>query len=57
MKIGQMASYLDQGLPEPVREQLAQLQANAPSMSSELAAQVVAEELGDPPENVFATCK
>jgi len=55
MKIGQMASYLDQGLPEPVREQLAQLQANAPSMSSELAAQVVTEELGDRPENVFAT--
>jgi predicted unusual protein kinase regulating ubiquinone biosynthesis (AarF/ABC1/UbiB family) len=55
MKIGQMASYLDQGLPEPVREQLAQLQANAPSMSGELAAQVVAEELGDRPERIFAT--
>jgi predicted unusual protein kinase regulating ubiquinone biosynthesis (AarF/ABC1/UbiB family) len=55
MKIGQMASYLDQGLPEPVREQLAQLQANAPSMSAELAAEVVAKELGDRPENVFGT--
>ena len=55
MKIGQMASYLDQGLPEPVRERLAQLQANAPSMAPELAAQVVAEELGDVPENLFST--
>ena len=27
MKLGQMASYLDQGLPEPVREALAELQA------------------------------
>src|SRR5688500_9756356 len=33
MKLGQMASYLDQGLPEPVREALAELQQNAPPMS------------------------
>ncbi len=55
MKLGQMASYLDQGLPEPVREQLARLQADAPSMTPELAAQVVREELGAPPERIFAT--
>jgi predicted unusual protein kinase regulating ubiquinone biosynthesis (AarF/ABC1/UbiB family) len=54
MKIGQMASYLDQGLPGPVREQLAQLQADAPSMTPELAAQVVKEELGHTPEDLFA---
>ena len=36
MKIGQMASYLDQGLPEPVREALAELQADAPPMAAEL---------------------
>ena len=54
MKLGQMASYLDQGLPEPVRDALAQLQADAPPMSYELVAQVVREELGDDPENVFA---
>ena len=41
MKLGQMASYLDDGLPEPVRLALAQLQANAPPMSAELAAEVV----------------
>ena len=53
MKVGQMASYLDDGLPEPVRQALAQLQANAPPMSAELAAGVVTEELGAPPEKLF----
>ena len=46
MKIGQMASYLDEGLPEPLRLALSQLQSNAPPMSSELAAQAVERELG-----------
>lgn len=53
MKVGQMASYLDDGLPEPVRLALAELQSNAPPMSSELAAEVVERELGAPPEKVF----
>jgi predicted unusual protein kinase regulating ubiquinone biosynthesis (AarF/ABC1/UbiB family) len=53
MKVGQMASYLDQGLPEPIREQLAQLQADAPPMSGELAAGVVERELGASPTEVF----
>jgi predicted unusual protein kinase regulating ubiquinone biosynthesis (AarF/ABC1/UbiB family) len=38
-----------------VREQLAQLQANAPGMTSELAAEVVVRELGAQPEDGFAT--
>ncbi len=54
MKLGQMASYLDQGLPEPVRDALAQLQADAPPMSAELAAGVVERELGAPPDVIFA---
>ncbi|MGQ0831760.1 MAG: ABC1 kinase family protein [Microthrixaceae bacterium] len=54
MKLGQMASYLDQGMPEHVRAALAELQANAPPMSAELAARVVTEELGAPPDQVFA---
>jgi predicted unusual protein kinase regulating ubiquinone biosynthesis (AarF/ABC1/UbiB family) len=54
MKIGQMASYLDTGLPEPVREALAGLQRDAPPMAPELAALVVTEEFGRPPEEVFA---
>jgi predicted unusual protein kinase regulating ubiquinone biosynthesis (AarF/ABC1/UbiB family) len=53
MKIGQMASYLDDGLPEPVRQALAQLQAAAPPMSAELAASVVERELGRGPDDVF----
>jgi predicted unusual protein kinase regulating ubiquinone biosynthesis (AarF/ABC1/UbiB family) len=54
MKLGQMASYLDQGLPEPVREALAQLQSDAPPMAPELVASVIAEELGLPPQQCFA---
>ena len=54
MKVGQMASYLDEGLPEAFRQALSELQQDAPPMSPELAAQVVAEELGGAPEQVFA---
>lgn len=54
MKLGQMASYLDQGLPEPVRQALAELQQDAPPMSAELAAGVVRDELGRPPGKLFA---
>src|SRR5689334_16826801 len=54
MKLGQMASYLDQGLPEPVRDALAQLQADAAPMAPTLSAQVVEQELGGPPDVVFA---
>jgi predicted unusual protein kinase regulating ubiquinone biosynthesis (AarF/ABC1/UbiB family) len=54
MKLGQMASYLDQGLPEHVRLALADLQSDAPPMSPELAAGMIREELGDEPERVFA---
>ena len=54
MKLGQMASYLDDGLPEPVREALQSLQADAPPMSADLAAQVIEDELGKPPHEAFA---
>lgn len=54
MKLGQMASYLDQGLPEPVRAALGELQADAPPMSAELAAETVRAELGADPHEVFA---
>ncbi len=54
MKLGQMASFLDDGLPEPYRVALAELQANAPPMAPELAASVVADALGDRPEQIFA---
>jgi predicted unusual protein kinase regulating ubiquinone biosynthesis (AarF/ABC1/UbiB family) len=54
MKIGQMASYLDDGLPQPVREALASLQQDASPMTPELCARVVRAELGDDPARVFA---
>jgi predicted unusual protein kinase regulating ubiquinone biosynthesis (AarF/ABC1/UbiB family) len=53
MKLGQMASYVTEGLPEPMRVALAELQSNAPPMSAELAAGVIERELGAPPEEVF----
>jgi predicted unusual protein kinase regulating ubiquinone biosynthesis (AarF/ABC1/UbiB family) len=55
MKLGQLASFLDEGLPEPLREALSTLQADAPPMSPELAASVVRSELGGLPDELFAT--
>jgi predicted unusual protein kinase regulating ubiquinone biosynthesis (AarF/ABC1/UbiB family) len=55
MKIGQMASYIDDGLAPNVRRTLSRLQDSVPPMSAELAARVVEEELGLPPERAFAT--
>ena len=46
MKIGQMASYLDEGMPEPVRQTLASLQHDAPPMEGDVAIAVVERELG-----------
>ncbi len=54
MKLGQMASYLDQGLPEPVRDALKQLQADAPPMSYALVEEVVLAESGSLPDELFA---
>jgi predicted unusual protein kinase regulating ubiquinone biosynthesis (AarF/ABC1/UbiB family) len=48
-----MASYLDEGVPETARTTMARLRRDAPPMSPELAATVVAEELGAAPERVF----
>jgi predicted unusual protein kinase regulating ubiquinone biosynthesis (AarF/ABC1/UbiB family) len=53
MKLGQMASYLDTGLPDYVREALAGLQQDAPPMSADLAAGVVERELGSHPDRLF----
>lgn len=54
MKLGQMASYLDDGLPEPFRMALASLRNDAPPMSPALAAGVIRDELGADPHTVFA---
>src|SRR5208337_4163548 len=55
MKLGQMASYVDDGLSPAARRTLSRLQDSVPPMSPELAAQVITEELGQPPERAFAT--
>ena len=53
MKIGQMASYLDTGLPDHVRQTMASLQHDAPPMAPELAADTIEAELGARPEALF----
>jgi predicted unusual protein kinase regulating ubiquinone biosynthesis (AarF/ABC1/UbiB family) len=55
MKLGQMASYVDDGLAPAARRTLSRLQDSVPPMSPELAAQVITEELGAPPGEIFGT--
>jgi len=55
MKIGQLASYVDEGLAPPARRMLATLQDSVPPMSAELAAGVIRSELGGDPDQVFET--
>ena len=54
MKLGQMASYIDDGLSPAARRTLSRLQDSVPPMSADLAAQVIEEELGQPPDRLFA---
>jgi predicted unusual protein kinase regulating ubiquinone biosynthesis (AarF/ABC1/UbiB family) len=53
MKLGQMASHLDPGASPIIRETLARLQDSAPPMAPELAASVIRQELGAPPDELF----
>jgi predicted unusual protein kinase regulating ubiquinone biosynthesis (AarF/ABC1/UbiB family) len=53
MKLGQMASYLDDGLPEPLRLALSQLQSNAPPMSNDLVHQEIKREFGKSVNELF----
>ena len=54
MKLGQMASYVDEDMPQTFRAAMGRLQHNAPPMSPELASSVIVDELGGDPERVFA---
>jgi predicted unusual protein kinase regulating ubiquinone biosynthesis (AarF/ABC1/UbiB family) len=54
VKLGQMASYVDDGLAPSVRRTLSRLQDSVPPMSPELAAGMIESELGAPPDQVFA---
>jgi predicted unusual protein kinase regulating ubiquinone biosynthesis (AarF/ABC1/UbiB family) len=53
MKIGQLASYVDDGIAPPARRILGRLQDSVPPMSPELAAGVIEAELGAAPERIF----
>ncbi|MCP4961193.1 MAG: AarF/ABC1/UbiB kinase family protein, partial [Actinomycetia bacterium] len=53
MKLGQMASYLDDGLPEPMRIALAELHSDAPPMSGDLALTEIERSLGRPLLTLF----
>ncbi len=55
MKLGQMLSFVVDGLPPEARDALAQLQANAPPMAPGLAESVIRDELGAPVSDLFAT--
>ncbi len=54
VKLGQMASYVDEGLAPSVRRTLSRLQDSVPPMSPQLAGGVIEAELGRPPEQLFA---
>jgi len=54
MKLGQMLSFVVDGLPDDARDALAQLQANAPPMAPSLAESVVRDELGADVSQLFA---
>ena len=53
MKAGQMISFIFESLPEEAQAALATLQADAAPMAPSLAAGVVEDALGGPPEQVF----
>ncbi len=53
MKVGQMISFIAEGLPDEAQAALATLQADAAPMSPTLAAGVVTAALGAEPEQVF----
>ena len=53
MKVGQLVSFIAEGLPDEAQRALAALQADAAPMAPTLAASVVEAELGAPPEQIF----
>lgn len=59
LKLGQMASYIDgiapPGYEEKFQRTLRKLQEKAPPLSAEAAERVVLEDLGAPPEQIFAS--
>jgi predicted unusual protein kinase regulating ubiquinone biosynthesis (AarF/ABC1/UbiB family) len=53
MKVGQMLSYVDDGLPPEMQKLLALLQRDAPPMPFDTVRTILAQELGRDPDQVF----
>ena len=53
MKAGQLVSFIFEALPDDAQQALATLQADAAPMAPSLAAGVIEQELGEPPERLF----
>ena len=53
MKFGQLLSFIVEALPDEAQNALATLQSDAKPMAPALAAKVIIDELGRPPERVF----
>ena len=53
MKAAQLVSFVVEALPENAQQSLSSLYADAPPMTSDLAASVVEREFGRPPESIF----
>jgi predicted unusual protein kinase regulating ubiquinone biosynthesis (AarF/ABC1/UbiB family) len=53
MKFGQLLSFIMEALPDDAQKAMATLQSNATPMAPALAAKMVTDELGQPPERIF----
>ena len=53
MKFGQLLSFIMEGLPDDAQKALATLQSDAKPMAPGLAAKVITDELGQPPDRIF----
>ncbi len=53
MKFGQLLSFIMEALPDDAQKALSTLQSDAKPMAPELAAKMVTDELGQPPERIF----
>ena len=53
MKFGQLLSFIMEALPDDAQKALATLQSDATPMAPALAAKMVTDELGQPPERIF----
>ena len=53
MKLAQIMSFAAEGLPDQMKESLSTLQSEAPPMSWELASDVLREEFGKEPNEIF----